>query len=99
MKTAEFEVGDILPLVMIMAVAGIGIAYVLQLQSDIKSDVAENECEARTDGFTVYNASNGKCGNGTEEIYPTGSTYNASTNVMEASTKFTSKFGLIATVI
>jgi hypothetical protein len=47
-KTVHFNVQDILPLVLILGVAGIGTAYVLNIESDIQSDF--------TAGTAEYNA-------------------------------------------
>jgi hypothetical protein len=70
MKTAEFQVGDILPLVLILAVAGIGITYTLDILGDVRDDQTVGTME-----------------------------YNATEDTIAGVAKFSSKFGLIATVI
>jgi hypothetical protein len=101
-KVAEFQVGDILPMVLIMAVAGIGIAYTLNIQGDISDDIGQNDC-AKNIGLhnhTMYNDTANQCYNGTgHHMEVPSTTFNASRDSIEASAKFSSKFGLIATVI
>jgi hypothetical protein len=101
-RTAEFQVGDILPMVLIMAVAGIGIAYTLNIQGDISDDIGKNTCEKNIGGHnhTMYNESANNCYNASGHHMEVPSVaFNASRDSIEASAKFSSKFGLIATVI
>lgn len=70
MNQARIQVSDILPLSLTIVVAGIGIAFGLDVLSDTQED------------FTVDSAE-----------------YNATTDTITGVSKFTSKMGLIATVI
>jgi hypothetical protein len=42
----EFGIEDILPIALVLAVAGIGVAYTLQILGDIKTDMATGSAEA-----------------------------------------------------
>lgn len=65
-----FQVGDILPLALVIVVAGIGIAFGLQVLGDVKSDMTASSAEANATGDTIT-----------------------------AVAKFSSKLGIIVTVI
>lgn len=65
-----FQVGDILPLALVIVVAGIGIAFGLQVLGDVKSDMTALSEEA-----------------------------NATADTIDAVAKFSSKLGIIVTVI
>ena len=44
-KVAEFDIKDILPIVLIIVVAGIGAAFGLQVTGDIKADMTTDSIE------------------------------------------------------
>lgn len=67
---AKFQVQDILPLALTIVVAGVGIAYGLNVLGDVKGDMTTNSAE-----------------------------YNATGDTITAVGKFSSKLGLIVTVI
>ena len=45
-NVAKFEIQDLLPIAMTFVVAGIGIAYSLNIMGDVKSDMTANTAEA-----------------------------------------------------
>lgn len=45
-RVAEFDIKDILPIVLIIVVAGIGAAFGLQVTGDIKADMTAGSLEA-----------------------------------------------------
>lgn len=65
-----FQVGDILPLAMVIVVAGIGIAFGLNVTGDVQDDMTTDSAE-----------------------------YNATADTIVAVGKFSSKLGIIVTVI
>jgi len=65
-----FQVGDILPLAMVIVVAGIGIAFGLNVTGDVQDDMTVDSAE-----------------------------YNATSDTIVAVGKFSSKLGIIVTVI
>ena len=69
-NTANFEVGDILYLALTLVVAGIGIAFGLNVLADTRDDFTADSAE-----------------------------YNATSDTITGVSKFTSKMGLIATVL
>ena len=50
---AKFDVGDLLPLALTIVVAGIGIAYGLNVLGDVKTDMTANSYEANATGDTI----------------------------------------------
>jgi type II secretory pathway component PulF len=69
-KVAKFSVQDILPLALVIVVAGIGIAFGLSVLGDVKGDMTALSAEA-----------------------------NATQDTIDAVGKFSSKLGLIVTVV
>jgi type II secretory pathway component PulF len=67
---AKFQIGDLLTIGMIFVVTAIGLAFGLNVLSDIKSDFTANSVEA-----------------------------NATQDAIEGVSKFTSKFGILATIV
>ena len=63
-KVAEFDIKDILPIVLVIVVAGIGAAFGLQVTGDIKDDMTANSLEynATTDAQTGVSNITGKFG-------------------------------------
>jgi len=54
MKKAKFEISDMLPIALTLVVAGIGIAYGLQVMGDVRDDMAagSQERNATVDAIT-----------------------------------------------
>ena len=52
-KTAYFQIEDILPIVLTLAVAGIGAAYALNVMGDVKSDMTVNSSEYNATGQAI----------------------------------------------
>jgi len=93
---AEFAVTEIVPIVVVIVVAGIVIVYGLVIQADVREDTACNTTQA-------YNSSNDKCYNKTID----GKNYNpnnadatnAANDAIDATGKFGDKLGIIVTII
>lgn len=69
-RRGQLQVGDILPLALVLVVAGIGVAFGLNVLADTKADFTANSAEA-----------------------------NATQDTITGVAKFSSKFGIIATVV
>lgn len=52
-KTAEFDLKDILPIVLVLVVAGVGAAFSLQVVGDIKADMTAGSAEANATQDTI----------------------------------------------
>ena len=91
-QNAKLEVGDILPLALTLVVAGLGIAFGLNVIGETKSDF----CTTGT-----YDAADDRCENSTGGTYGAEQTaaLNASKDTITGVSKFADKMGLIATVI
>ena len=90
--TARFDVGDLLYLALTLVVAGIGIAFGLNVLSETKEDLCGT-------GYT-YNTSANNCYlNSNVSVKTTTDALNATNDAITGVSKFTSKMGLIATVI
>jgi ABC-type spermidine/putrescine transport system permease subunit II len=46
MKQTKFQIGDILPIAMVLVVAGIAISFGLSVQEDVQSDFTANSAAA-----------------------------------------------------
>lgn len=53
MKKKGFQVGDILPLALVIVVAGIGIAFGLNVLGDVKGDMTADTAEYNATGDTI----------------------------------------------
>jgi len=53
MEQAKFQVQDILPVALTIVVAGIGLAYGLNVLGDVKSDMTVNSSEANATQDTI----------------------------------------------
>jgi hypothetical protein len=80
LERPEFEIKDILPIALMIGVAGIAIAYTLQIMGDIKTDIGIVGCNSSQQ----YNITGGWCypktGFGTTENttnYPGSAQFNA----------------------
>jgi len=52
-QKAKFQVGDILPLSLTIVVAGIGMAYGLNVLGDVQSDMTANSAEYNATGDAI----------------------------------------------
>ena len=89
---AKFQIGDLLTIGMIFVVTAIGLAFGLNVLSDIKTDFIDT---TRTACGT-----NSTGGSGGTILY-TGcdADYNATVDAIGGVSKFTSKFGILATIV
>ena len=99
MKDYKFEIGQIVPIVVVLAVAGLVIAFTSQIGGDVRDDIGDSTCASRTDGYTSYVESTKMCYNGSDSLAPSSHEFNATGKMLEANTKFADKLPLIATVI
>ncbi len=74
--------------------------YGLDVVSDIKDTMSVDDCAARSDAITSYNASSGVCYNSTGETsLPSGAQVNATKDGILGVAKITTKLPLIMTVV
>lgn len=91
-QVAKVEVSDILPLAITLVVAGIGIAFGLNIIGDTKSDFCPT-------GYP-YNATADTCQDATNvSLISNTAAFNATNDTITGVSKFSGKMGLIATVI
>ena len=98
-ENAEFQVQDILPLSLTIVVAGIGMAYGLNVLGDVRNDVGDIEC---TDNAGYWNENTYVCqvsASNTTVKAANGAAFNASSEAVTAVAKFPEKLGLIVTVV
>lgn len=97
----EFEIKDMLPIAMTLIVAGIGIAFGLNVVGDQRDELGEEACLDKTDGYNYWNASIGSCmnvsGGGTQS--PGTAEFNATNDAITGISKIPKKLPLIATVV
>lgn len=102
-QVCEFEIKDLLPIGLTFVVLGIALAYGLNVMGDIKTDMAESACEARSDNLTSFNETSGVCWDGAGNISGAQQVgvgeYNASVSAIEGVAKIPEKLPLIATVV
>lgn len=93
-KKGQLQIGDILPLALILVVAGIGVAFGLNVVNDLKDSTL---CE----GSQTYNATADTCQLSASNTTDAGGSaaLNATKDTVTGVAKFSSKFGIIATVI
>ena len=53
MKTAKFQIGDLLPIGITILVLGIALAYGLQVMGDIQGDMTASSVEANATGKAI----------------------------------------------
>ena len=91
---------DLLPLALTLVVAGMGVAFGLNIMGETKDDIGLQSCSSRTDGFTNYNATSDLCYNSSgSTLAPTTADFNSTNDSIAGVGKFSSKFGIIATVV
>ena len=96
--SARFEVGDILPLALTIVVTGIGVAYGLNVLSDVKDDMGDTAC----DSVGYWNTNTQVCqvnSTNTTAAAANPAEFTATASAITAVAKFPSKLGLIVTVI
>lgn len=101
-QVAEFEFQDLLGIGMTLVVLIIGLAYGLEVTSDVQDDLGESACAARTDGFTVYNATDNLCFNASnlgQSSAPASAAFNGSVDGMTALAKMPAKLPMIVTIV
>ena len=90
-KVVEFSIGDIWPIALVFVVAGIGIAYGLQVMGEIKTDMITDTagCGLNSTGGTGGTLLYNQCP----------AEYNATGSAIDGVAKFPEKFGTIATIV
>lgn len=99
-KIARFDIADILPIALTFVVAGIGIAFGLNIMGDSMKDFGADSCSARSDTFTTYNATNGACQNSSGSFAAVSSgSFNATQDSMVGVAKIPEKMPLLVNVV
>lgn len=95
-----FEIGDLIPIVVTLAVAGLVTAFSLQVVGETKEDMGESACENNaTPGF--WNTTSQRCetsGTNSTHVQGNPSEFNASGDVLSGMAVIPEKFSIIATV-
>lgn len=97
-KAVEFQIGDLIPIAVTIAVAGLTVAFAMQVVGDIKEDQGSENCQ-EAGGF--WNTTGQKCdASATNSTQITGNSaaYNASRDTNTGLAEIPSKFGILATV-
>ena len=92
-NTAHVEVSDILPLALTLVVAGLGIAFGLNVMNETKTDLCETG--------SVFDPTDDRCENSSGGTFGAQQTaaLNATKDTIVGVGKFADKMGLISTVI
>jgi hypothetical protein len=53
MKQTKFQIGDILPIAMVLVVAGIAISFGLNVQEDVQTDMTANSAAYNASGDAI----------------------------------------------
>jgi len=97
---AEFEVKDLLGIGMTLVVLVIGLAFGLQVTSEIKTDMATDHCSGRTDSYVFTDVAKGVCYNATDQnVSISTAEWNGTTSGITAIGKIPEKLPTIVTVI
>jgi len=97
-QIAKFDIKEILPIALVLVVAGIGIAYGINVESDIRNDFATTDCAALGNNYSYSEAAN-ICVNGSTTTSPGTFHYNATMDSMEGVSTLAEKMPLIATIV
>ena len=92
-KYAEFQIQDMLPIAMTLVVTGIGVAFGLNVMSDVRDDFVTQNSAANC-GLNSTGGTGGTIG-----YSACGIEYNATGSAIEGVAKIPEKMPLIATVI
>lgn len=100
-KVAKFNIQDILPIALVLVVAGIGITYGLSVIGDIKDEMAT--CPYGAPNNFTYNSSNDLCYNSSlhtaPNYAPVNTEYTAANQTITGVAKLANKLPLIVTII
>ena len=100
MKEARFEIKELLGVGFTLLVLAIGMAYGLEVMTDIEDDMGVSGCSARSDTHTSYNSSANQCYNSSgDHVGVDTAPFNATGAGITGVAKIPSKIPTIATVV
>ncbi len=100
MKPIKYSVQELLGVGFTLVVLGIGMAYGIDITADIRDDMGEDGCAARSDTYTLYNTSSNKCYNSSGQEVEVGTAeFNSTVNTITGLGKITEKIETIAVVV
>lgn len=91
-RRGQLQIGDILPLALVIVVAGIGIAFGLNVLNDLRD-------QTLCDSGTTFNSTSQFCNPNNSTADGSSAAMNATKDTSTGVAKFSSKFSIIATVI
>lgn len=107
-KELEFRIQDILPIGFTLVVAGIGLAYGIEVTGDVQDgfcsdNLVGDECRICPSAYPTYNTTGESCYNATfSNVAYTSNTnvqWNASGSMMTGVSNITSKFPTLGTIL
>ena len=98
-ETLEMDIKQLIPLFILIGVAGIVGSFTTQVQGETRDDVGESSCAGRSDTYTSYNATADKCYNSSgTHIEPATAEWNISSDAMEGNANLAARMGTIGLI-
>jgi len=97
---AKLDIGSLQAIALVIALTALIAAFTLQVMGDTKDSLGEDDCAARSDSYTSYNATSGLCYNGSGNTVEVGTAqFNATEDGIEAVGTIPEKLPIIITVV
>jgi len=102
-KRAKLDIQDLIPVGLVLVVAGILLAFGAQVTGDIRDDQGLEDCAGRSDTYTSYNATSDQCYNSSGTHVEVGThNFNITTASLESSWNLANRMptiGLVAAIV